>query len=161
MRRSVLIAYATRHGSTQEVAEEIAGVMRSLGNHVDVAAAELVTSLANYNAVVVGGALYTGRWHKDAVRFLKQHERALRHVPFAVYAMGPRTLSEQDVSSSRRQLDAALARTSLTPFAIAIFGGVVKPAELRFPFSRMPATDARDHAAIRAWAQQLSLETAA
>jgi hypothetical protein len=38
------------------------------------------------------------------------------------------------------------------PAAVAIFGGVVDPKRLRFPFNRMPASDARDWASIRAWA---------
>ena len=54
-----------------------------------------------------------------------------------------------DVASSRSQLDRALAATpQVKPDPVAIFGGVVDPAKLRFPFNRLPASDARDWDAI-------------
>jgi hypothetical protein len=63
------------------------------------------------------------------------------------------TLEAADVESSRAQLERALRSAArVAPVAVAIFGGVVAPAKLRFPFSRMPATDARDWGAIDAWA---------
>ncbi len=93
-----------------------------------------------------------GRYHQDAVRFLKRHRRALEKIPFAVFAMGPKTLAEAEVAASRGQLDHALATVpELTPAAVAIFGGVVDPGKLRFPFKRMAASDARDWDAIAAW----------
>ena len=59
--------------------------------------------------------------------------------------------------SARKQLDHALEKTpELEPVAVAIFGGVVDPDKLRFPFSHMPASDARDWDAIRAWADEVA-----
>jgi hypothetical protein len=70
----------------------------------------------------------------------------------AVFAMGPRTAAEADVAESRRQLESALAgHPELHPVATAVFGGAFDPAQHRFPFNRMPAADARDWNAIRAW----------
>jgi menaquinone-dependent protoporphyrinogen oxidase len=98
-----------------------------------------------------------GRWHRDARRFLARHRESLARVPLAVFGMGPLTLEDKDVAGSRRQLDHALAREAgLQPFAVAIFGGVVDPAKQRFPFSHMDATDAREWAEIRAWADSLA-----
>jgi menaquinone-dependent protoporphyrinogen oxidase len=153
----ILCAYASKHGSTREVAEAIGARLGDRGRTVDVRPADAVEDVSHYAAVVLGGSLYTGRWHADARRFLHRHARALAAKPLAVFAMGPATLDETDVRSSRGQLDHALARRSeLRPFTIAIFGGVVDPAKLRFPFNRMPATDARDWDAIRAWADEIA-----
>ena len=92
-----------------------------------------------------------GGWHPDALGFLEQHRRALATMPVAVFAIGPRTLAEHDVRASRAQLVKALAKApEVDPCAVAIFGGVIEPHALRFPFSRMPASDARDWRAIRA-----------
>ena len=89
--------------------------------------------------------------------FLRRHRGDLAGLPFAVFAMGPRTLSEEDVDGSRRQLAAALAKDpTLEPFATAIFGGVLDPSKQRFPFSRIPASDARDWNAIRAWGDEVA-----
>jgi menaquinone-dependent protoporphyrinogen IX oxidase len=78
-------------------------------------------------------------------------------MPVAVFAMGPLTLEDKDVLDARHQLDGALAKVpDIEPIAVAIFGGVIDPAKLRFPFNRMPATDARDWAAIRDWADEIA-----
>ena len=106
---------------------------------------------------MLGGALYMGRWHADARDFLRRHRRLLAALRLAVFAMGPRTLAESDVEESHEQLDNALAMVpELEPVSVAIFGGVVDPAKLRFPFNRMPASDARDWDAIHAWAQDVA-----
>lgn len=153
----ILVTYGTKHGSTIEVAEAIATALRG-GYEVDVAAAADVWALDDYSAVVLGGALYMGRLHQDAAGFLKRHRDVLKEIPLAVFAMGPKTMAEDDVAASRKQLDHALAAVpELTPVAVAIFGGVVDPSKLRFPFKRMPASDARDWDAIGAWSRELSV----
>jgi menaquinone-dependent protoporphyrinogen oxidase len=156
MSKNILVAYATKHGSTHEVAETIARTLRDEGHHVDVANAADVRDINPYATVVIGGALYMGHWHRDAVAFLKRNQAALQHVPFAVFAMGPKTLADADVAAARAQLDHELVNfQQLEPASVAIFGGVVDPTKLHFPFSRMPAVDARDWEAIDAWARQV------
>jgi menaquinone-dependent protoporphyrinogen oxidase len=156
----ILVACATRHGSTEEVAKAIAAELRTAGCECNLLPAGEVRALDAYDAVVLGGAIYLGRWHRDAVRFLERHRRALSAVSLAVFALGPRTLESADVASSREQLDAALARLpDVHPELVAIFGGVVDPAKLRFPLNRMSASDARDWQAIRAWAAEVAALT--
>jgi menaquinone-dependent protoporphyrinogen oxidase len=98
-----------------------------------------------------------GRWHADARRFLTRHRETLATLPVAVFGMGPLTMEEREVESSRKQLERALAKVpDVEPVSITVFGGVVDPAKLRFPFSHMPASDARDWDAIRAWADEVA-----
>ncbi len=74
-----------------------------------------------------------------------------------MFALGPLTTSAKDLEGSRRQLEHALERFGdLEARTTAIFGGVVDPERLRFPFSRMPASDTRDWDAIRAWADEVA-----
>jgi menaquinone-dependent protoporphyrinogen oxidase len=161
MTSHVLVSYATKHGSTTEVAEAVAGRLRESGHDVDVVAAADVRTLDGYGAVVLGGALYMGRLHQDAAGFLKRHREALEEMPLAVFAMGPKTMAAADVVASRKQLDHALAALpELTPVAVAIFGGVVDPSKLRFPFNRMPASDVRDWTAIDAWSREVAVRLA-
>jgi menaquinone-dependent protoporphyrinogen oxidase len=71
--------------------------------------------------------------------------------------MGPGTLEPKDVESSRRQLEHALSAVpEVEPRTVAIFGGVIDPDKLRFPFNRMPAADVRDWDAIRAWGAEIA-----
>jgi menaquinone-dependent protoporphyrinogen oxidase len=153
----LLLAYATKRGSTKEVAESIAETLAASGHEVDVRAAADVRDLGGYDGVILGGALYMGRWHGDAIGFLERHRDALATIPIAVFAMGPHTLADADVASARAQLDRALAKVKdVSPAAVAIFGGVIDPTTLRFPLSRMQASDARDWETIAAWANDVS-----
>jgi len=157
MNGRVLVAYATKRGSTREVAESVAATLRAEGLDAECRPAAEVEDLDGFTGVVLGGALYMGRWHADARDFLKRHRRLLTARRLAVFAMGPRTLAESDVEESRKQFDNALAMVpELEPVSVAVFGGVVDPAKLRFPFNRMPASDARDWDAIHTWAQDLA-----
>lgn len=157
MGETILVAYASKYGSTQEVAESIAATLREHELAADCRPAHDVRELDGYDAVVLGGGLYAGRLHKDARRFLKRYRSSLRTLPFAVFAMGPDDLSAEKVAQSRVQLERALAREpELDPVAVAIFGGVIDPDKLHFPFSRMPAVDARDWEAIHAWAESVA-----
>jgi menaquinone-dependent protoporphyrinogen oxidase len=157
MSARILVAYATKKGSTREVAEAIADTLAEEGLLVEVRPARDAVELGPFDAVVLGGCLYMGRWHADAVAFLRRHAGSLHGRPLAVFAMGPLTLEEKDVAGARAQLDRALMRIpDVAPATAAIFGGVVDPSRLRFPFSRMPASDARDPEAIAAWAREVA-----
>ena len=159
MATDFLVAYATKHGTTGEVAAAVAEELTGLGLDVELRELRKVRDLAGYGAVVIGAPLYAGRWQKDARRFLKRHRKALAEHPVAVFALGPLKLTEEDVAGSRKQLDRALALApDLRPATVEVFGGAIDPAKLRFPFSKMEATDARDWDAIRAWARSLPAE---
>jgi menaquinone-dependent protoporphyrinogen oxidase len=152
----VLVAYGTRHGSTREVAESIGDALRRRAVEVEVLPAREVKDLTPYGAVVLGGALYSGRWHPEARRLLARRRRELATLPVAVFGMGPRTLDAAAIEESRKQLQRALAKVpEVKPLSIAIFGGVLDPRQHRFSFSRMEAVDARDWSAIREWAEGL------
>ena len=153
----ILVTYGSKHGSTEEVAEVVAEQLREAGLGTDLVPAAEVEDLDGYDGVVLGTALYMGRAHHDARRLLKRFHRALATTPVAVFGMGPRTLEERDVTGSRNQLRAALAKVpDVEPLTVAVFGGVLRPAEQCFPFNRMPESDARDWEAIRAWAKKIA-----
>jgi menaquinone-dependent protoporphyrinogen oxidase len=162
MSASVLVAYATKYGSTQGVAESIAATLREGGLTVDCQPAAKVRALDGYSAVVLGAPLYMFRWHRDALHFLSRHREALGKLPTAVFALGPFHNEEKELRDARAQLDKELLKFPwLTPVAIEVFAGKFDPATLRFPYSlvpalkKMPASDERDWAGIRAWANKV------
>lgn len=156
MTKPILVVYATKRESTHEVADALASRMRRLGHEVDVRPAAEVGTLRPYGGVVLGGALYMGRWHRDARHFLTRHRSEITELLVAIFAMGPLKLEPEDIDGARAQLDRALAKErEVQPVAIAIFGGAVDPPKLRFPFNHMPASDARDWDAIRSWADEV------
>ena len=169
MSASVLVGYATRYGSTQEVAEAVATTLRERGLAVDIWPMREVRTLDQYRAFVLGAPLYMFHWHKDALNFLTRHRTALTARPVAIFALGPFHADEKEFQGSREQLEKELAKFPwLTPGAIEIFGGKFDPEKLTFPHNlvpalkKMPASDIRDWTAIRAWASDLAatLQTA-
>jgi len=163
MPAAVLVGYATRSGSTQEIAEAIAAVFRGRGLAVDLQPLRNVRTLAGYRMLVLGAPLYMFRWHKDSLAFLSRHQKALTKLSVAVFALGPFHDEEKEWQEVRAQLDKELAKFSwLAPVAHAVFGGKFDPTKLRFPFNlipamkKMPASDIRNWDAIRAWASDLA-----
>lgn len=99
MLSKVLVAYGTTNGSTARIAEAVADVLRKEGLTVEALPARSVESVEAYDAVVVGGGLYAGRWHRDARRFVRRHRRALTGRPLWFFSSGPldATASERDI----------------------------------------------------------------
>ncbi|HET8851011.1 MAG TPA: flavodoxin domain-containing protein [Ktedonobacteraceae bacterium] len=158
----ILVTYATRYGSTQEVAEAVAATLRECGLEVAIQPMRDVRTLEGYRAVVLGASLYMFHWHKDALRFLSRYREAITQRPVAIFALGPVHADEKEFQGSREQLEKELAKFPwLTPAAIAIFGGKFDPQKLTFPYNlvpglkNMPVSDVRDWTAIRTWASDL------
>ena len=108
MSDSVLVAYATRSGSTQEVAETVAATLREAGLHVDCQPLRSTRSLAGYRMVVLGAPLYMFKWHKDAFAFLSRHRSALEKLPIAAFALGPFNDVEKEWEDVRALFDKEL-----------------------------------------------------
>jgi menaquinone-dependent protoporphyrinogen oxidase len=163
---SILVTYATRYGSTREVAEAVASELRGKGARVDIQPAKKVDRLDGFDAVVIGAPFYIGSWLKDINAFLKKHQNALGTRRVAVFALGP--LNAEELDGTRPQLDQQLAKFPwLQPVAVEMFLGKLDPAKLHFPDNllailpasplyKKPAVDHRDWDAIRTWAGGLA-----
>ena len=175
MGTKALVAYTSKYGSTQQVAEAVAATLRESGLAVDVQPMRKVRSLAGYAVVVLGAPFYLGAWHKDAQEFLLKHREALADrspaaIRVAVFALGPIGGNEMEWQAARAALDTELAKYPwLRPVAAELFGGKFDPGKLRFPDTMIvalpasplhgiPASDMRDWTAIRAWAAHLAAE---
>src|SRR5512135_3636658 len=85
----VLVAYASKNGSTAEIAEAIAKELRAHKLDVDCLEAGDVRQLDSYQAVVLGSAVYMKRWQGSARRFLRRHHETLPTLPWWVFSSGP------------------------------------------------------------------------
>ena len=106
----LLVAFATRYGSTQEVADAVAKAPRTEGLDADVTRLRDVRTLEGYAGVVVGTPLQMFRWHKDAIGFLNRFRGGLMTLPVAVFALGPFNDDEKEWAEVRGQLDKELAK---------------------------------------------------
>lgn len=86
---NVLVAYASRHGATQGIAERIAAGLRGSGLSAEALPAKSVTSLAGYDAFVVGSAAYMFHWLGEARDFVHHHEAALAAKSVWLFSSGP------------------------------------------------------------------------
>jgi menaquinone-dependent protoporphyrinogen oxidase len=157
--KSILLAHASRFGSTQEVAETIASTLSEAGLAVELQPMQDVQSLDRYDAVVLGAAIYNAKWNAVAHQFVSQYQDGLSQLPVVIFTLGPLSGNDAAKRNSRRQLDNELAKYPwLKPIAVEIFAGKYDPSKpgLNFFERFLPARDYRNWDAIRAWANELS-----
>ncbi len=85
----VLVASASRHHGTREIAEVIATGLIRRGLEAEAVPVERVTNLSGFDAVVLGSAVYMGRWLGTARRFAQIHASALSTMPVWLFSSGP------------------------------------------------------------------------
>ncbi|MEV7323292.1 flavodoxin domain-containing protein [Streptomyces sp. NPDC093970] len=161
MTGTVLVTYGTRNGSTAHIAESIADTLREKGLTVETMRAVCVPFVDRYDAVVVGGGLYAGRWHKDAQTFVRRHRRDLAERPVWFFSSGPldASASERDippVRAVRRAMQDLHARGHAT------FGGCLEEDADGWLARRIlhsgKGGDFRDFEAVEAWAAGIAGE---
>jgi menaquinone-dependent protoporphyrinogen oxidase len=119
----ILVTFATRAGSTYEVAARVAEVLRAAGTTVDVKPVTAVHELKGYEAIVVGSAIRIGHWLPEAVEFVKTHRETLSGIPTAYFLVSG--LLRNDTPETRRKVLAFLdpVRALLEPVSIGLFAG--------------------------------------
>ncbi|MFF6995518.1 flavodoxin domain-containing protein [Streptomyces sp. NPDC008313] len=159
MGKKVLVAYGTTNGSTERIAEEVAGVLRTEGLTAEALAARSVTDLDPYDAVLVGGALYAGRWHRDARRFVRRHRAALIGRPVWFFSSGPldATASERDIPPvpGVKRAMATLDVNDHVTFGGCLSDGA-KGRMARMILRSGKGGDFRDFAAVKSWATEVA-----
>jgi menaquinone-dependent protoporphyrinogen oxidase len=158
----VLVAFATKLGSTREIADAIGAEIHAAGHDVDVLEVGDVHDVAGYDAVVLGSALYAAHWQRDANRFVQRFAEPLAHRRVWAFSSGP--------------LDARLAAQDLpmTPHAADVLDGVRVLGHRTFGgrlaadaavdpqvLATHPIGDFRDWERIRRWAREIGLALAA
>lgn len=153
----VLVAYGSKLGGTQGLAEMVADSLRAEGFDTEVRPAGEIRDLDPYDVVIVGGALYAFRWHRDARRFVKRHARALRRLPTYFFSSGPLddSASTKDIApvrGVRRLMKRVGARSHVT------FGGRMPADATGFPARSMAknnAGDWRDPEHVKTWVRSI------
>ncbi|MBP7690572.1 MAG: flavodoxin domain-containing protein [Anaerolineales bacterium] len=167
MTNSILITYASRTGTTAEVAEVIGQTLSQNGVPVQVLAMEAVKDLSPYGAVVVGSAIRQSRWLPEAAAFIQTHRPALSQKPTALFTVCI-TLAMANSGQYRSAVSTWVApiRAQVRPVSEAFFAGRLDFSHLPFTWDTLllraavalgifPKGDRRDWAAIRAWAEAI------
>lgn len=161
--KKVLVVYASKYGSTGEVAQAIATHLCQRGASADVRRVEEVTDVETYDAVVVGSAVRMGQWLPPAVEFVGKHVDALRKLPTAFFTVHMMALDDSEASRSQRASYMDPVHAYLTAQNEAFFAGKIDPSKLSFgdrlmtKLVRAATGDARNWQTIQAWANAIPL----
>jgi menaquinone-dependent protoporphyrinogen oxidase len=160
----VLVAYASKHGSTEGIARAIGERLTELGHGAETISVENALDLGGVDAVVLGSAVYAGSWMKGAVEFAERFAEGLSQLPVWLFSSGPLGTEVKDDEEQPRQL-AELTET-VRPRDHRMFFGALDRDGLGFA-ERMivkavkaPEGDFRDWDAIRTWADDIAAELA-
>lgn len=167
MSNKILVAYASRAGSTAGVAEAIGKTLTESGAEVDVRLMKDVQDLTSYRAVVAGSAIRGGKWLPEAMQFMRTYQVTLAHKPFAAFLVCI-TLAMPSANKYRQGVAAWLepVRSLVKPVSEGLFAGELDfgklPLTLDTLLMRAAAAfgvwsegDHRDWSAIRAWADSI------
>ncbi|MBO3088682.1 flavodoxin domain-containing protein [Cellulomonas dongxiuzhuiae] len=155
----ILLTVASRHQGTWEIGEVIARRLRDRGHEVDLRAPEDVTSVADYDAVVLGSAVYTAHWLPAARDVAERCVDGLRARPVWMFSSG---LATQPANSANSPLEVAALRERIGARAHRSFRGRLDRSLLSFTEraiiagGRAREGDHRDMAAVAAWADEIA-----
>lgn len=162
----VLIVYPSPLGATGETAREVMEELTARGLQVDLRRTSEISELTDYDAVVLGSAVYMKRWRGDARHFLKKHRKALKQMPFWVFSSGP----VGDPSSDPEWTEPPKIIEKVKELGgreHVLFGGCLPTEPMSFMEKAMVERtlkeyrDCRDWTAIREWACQIAAKLAA
>jgi menaquinone-dependent protoporphyrinogen oxidase len=96
MERKVLVTFATRHGSTGEIAQRIAATLQVKGVDATAMPVSEVKDAAGYDGYVIGSAVYALHWLGDAKQFVHRNRELLRRHPVWLFSSGPLSTDDDD-----------------------------------------------------------------
>jgi menaquinone-dependent protoporphyrinogen oxidase len=162
---NILVCYATRYGSTVDIARIIGKELEAAGHNVVVSPILDVEDPAKYDAIIIGSPLYMGKWLAEARDFVSRFRFPLNERPVAVFSVGyslkDRTM--EHLKSGENALDDI--RVFLIPVSAGFFPGKVDPDRMSpadkaiVRLGRVTPGDFRDEALVRSWARDLAVKS--
>jgi len=160
-----LVAVASKHGSTHEIAAAIAEELRAAGIAADLTEMDGLTGIAGYDAVVLGSGIYMGNWLAEARRFIETHAAELAAVPVWLFSSGPLGADDPKPHGEPAGVPPLVEATHARGHQV--FVGKLDPHYLSLAERLIakavhaPSGDFRDWDVIRAWARDIAASLAA
>lgn len=165
MNRNVLVTYASKYGATKEIAKKIGDVLVQAGLQADVFPVDGILDITPYEAMILGSAIYIGKWQKEAVEFLRVNEKVLANRPVWIFSSGPTGEGDPVELVEGLRVPVALQPVvdRIHPRDLAVFHGFINPDKINFiekwsikSLVKKPFGDFRDWDAITAWATSIA-----
>lgn len=159
----ILVTAASKHGSTAEIAEAIGRVLTEQGHVASVVAPDHVTQADDFDAVVLGSAVYAGHWLKPAKELIERTQDRLVSIPVWTFSSGP---IGDPAKPDEDPVDVADVLSAVNTTEHMLFSGKLDMEKLGFAERaitkalRAPSGDFRDWEAISAWATRIARELA-
>jgi menaquinone-dependent protoporphyrinogen oxidase len=163
--KNILVCYATRYGSTVDIARIIGKELEASGYAVRVCPIADVKDPGEYDAVVIGSPLYMGKWLAESRDFVSRFRFPLKERPVAVFSVGY-SLKDRTKEHLKSGEDALVAiRLFITPVSAGFFPGKVDPDRMSpadkamIQLSGVTPGDFRDEDLVRSWARDLVVKS--
>lgn len=164
--QTILVSYASKYGSTEQIAQAIATTLRKAHLDVHILPANAVDSLDAFSAVVFGSAVYVGAWTEDAMAFLKRFDVPLQMRPVWLFSSGPTGEGQASAILQGWKYPEALQAyiDRISPQDVRLFHGKLELEKLSWvqrwlvKAIKAPVGDYRQWAEIEAWAESITQE---
>jgi menaquinone-dependent protoporphyrinogen oxidase len=162
----VLVGYASRFGSTRDIANRIAEAVRTAGCDVDVCSVEEISDVDRYDAVVFGSGVYDGSWTAEATGLMRRHAAVLARKAVWLFSVGSFGDRHPIVGTliKKEPREIGEFEHALHPRDYRVFAGVIDldhwPAWGRLLFKALGGHtgDNRQWSDIDAWATEIARE---
>lgn len=167
MNQKLLVTYASRTGSTAEIAEAIYKTLTQAGYQADLLPMQDVSDVSRYSGVVIGSPIRKTQWLPEALKFIQNHSAVLSRMPVAMFTVCV-TLAMKNGEQYRHAVASWVSsvRSQVRPVSEAFFAGKLDFEKLPINFDTLkmrltvalnifPKDDRRDWKAIHAWAESL------
>lgn len=160
--RKVLVCYASRYGSTKEIAKAIAEVLTARGHDVETRSAKEAPAFEGYDAVVAGSSVRAGQVNGSLVKLFSAQRQALQDKTVALFAVGAELQANTDEARTKTLATLAPLEAIVKPLRVGAFAGAILPdrlpwiVRLTIRLMRAEEGDFRDWEKIRAWAAEIA-----
>ena len=157
---TILVAYASKHGSTQGIAERISEKLQQEGKQAEARSVDAVSDPGSYEAFVIGSAIYFGSWMKEATEWVHRNQVILAARPTWLFSVGP--LGVDFMDDEQQPKEKAEFQETIKPRDHRVFFGSLDHHKLSFTERMMtkavraPEGDYRNWEAIDAWAESIA-----
>lgn len=159
---NILLAFASKHGSTREISEAIAEELQKFEHTVTLRAVEDVAAIDDYDAIIAGSAVYAGNWMPQARKFATRLEDELHDRPLWLFSSGPLGVEEPQPQGDPQGIAELVEATKARGHQLFV-GKLEKESlglgeKLIVRAVKAPYGDFRDWQAIQGWAREIAGE---